>query len=223
MRILIIEDDKRIRINLEKMLKNANFAVDTSENGRDGLDKARDEEYDAIVLDWRLPDLEGILVCQKLREEKITTPIIMLTAKSELEDKLKGLNTGADDYLTKPFEAKELLARIHAIIRRKGTINTQPIITIADLKIDTNCCQVWRNGKEITLSPKEYSLLEYLAKYKGKVIDRVELLSHVWDENADLFSNTVDVHIWYLREKIDKDSKLKLIKTVKGKGYAIYE
>lgn len=223
MRILVVEDDKRIADNLEKILKSRSFAVDTAYNGNIGLEKALDECYDLLILDWMLPDIEGIDIAKKLREEKINTPILILTAKSQLEDKIEGLNIGADDYLTKPFEMGELLARISAILRRKGTASGLPEIKIGDLVINTNTCAVWRGEKRIELSPKEYALLEYLAKFNGKVVERIELLTHVWDENADLFSNTVDVHIRYLRKKIDRGFKKKLIRTVKGKGYAIWE
>lgn len=221
MRILIIEDDSRTLENLVKILKKQTFAIDQATNGQKGLDKAFAEDYDLILLDWMLPDLSGIEVCRQLRLEGKTTSILMLTAKSQLEDKLEGLNTGCDDYLTKPFAMEELLARIRALLRRRGHIAPTPLIEICDLKIDTISCRVWRKKQMIELSPKEYALLEYLARFKGQAINRIELLSHVWDENTDLFSNTVDVHIRYLRKKIDQGFKRKLIQTIKGRGYSL--
>lgn len=223
MRILIIEDDRRTAENISKILRHESYAVDCAYSGNDGLDKACSENYDLIILDRRLPDIEGIEVCRTLRKDKNNTPVLILTAKGQLEDKIEGLNTGADDYLTKPFEMTELLARIKALVRRNYPMESLPVIEIGDLKLDTSTCRVWRNGKEIILSPKEYALLEYLARFKGKALDRMDILSHVWDENADMFSNTVDVHIRYLRKKIDGDYSKKLIQTIKGKGYGLWE
>lgn len=165
----------------------------------------------------------GIDLCNKLREKKYSTPILILTARSQTDDVIAGLQKGADDYLVKPFEMEILIARIKALLRRKNTILIPPILTVADLTLNSNTRQVKRAGAEIPLAPREYVLLEYLLKNKGRVIDRMELMEHVWGETIDEFSNTVDVHIRYLRKKIDEPFKKALIKTVKQKGYMICE
>lgn len=223
MHILIIEDDSVISRNLKKILENEKFQVTTAANAQDGLYQAVEESYDVIILDRMLPDEDGDAVCRKIREKNITTPILMLTARSQLEDKVEGLVSGADDYLTKPFAKEELIARIKALIRRKSGPSLSPVIKIGNLSINTNSAQVDRNGKVIKLAPKEYALLEYLALNKCKIIDRMTLLHHVWGEDIDSFSNTVDVHVRYLRRKIDSKSEKKLIKTVKNKGYMLCE
>jgi len=221
MHILIVEDDKRITSNIEKILIAQGYQVTTSYNAEEGLYLAKEEKYDAVILDWMLPDESGIKLCEKLRTQHNPTPILMLTAKSQLEDKVEGLTSGADDYLTKPFAKEELLARIKALIRRSLKTEGSPLIEIADLKINTNTAQVTRAGKNINLAPREYDLLEYLAQHKNCIIDRMTLLHHVWGEDIDPFSNTVDVHIRYLRKKIDQGFVRSLIKTVKNKGYMI--
>jgi len=201
-------------------LRRSGFAVDTAENLEQAFQKLADNEYDLLVLDWLLPDGQGIDLCRSLRRDKNNIPILLLTAKSLISDKITGLDAGADDYLSKPFDAGELLARIRSLLRRQPQI-APSLIEIDDLIIDTNLHQVTRAGVQIKLSPKEYSLLEYLAINVNIALDRLTILSHVWDENADLFSNTVDVHIRYLRQKIDANSSKKLIKTIKGKGYSL--
>lgn len=221
MHILIIEDDERIANNLKKLLETAGFQTTVASNGEEGIFQALEETYDVIVLDWMLPDYDGIEVCRKIRKKKNTTPVIMLTAKSQLENKIEGLNVGADDYLTKPFEGRELLARIKALIRRRSGKTQSPLIKIRNLEINTNTTMVKINNKIIKLAPKEYALLEYLAANKGKVIDRMTLLHHVWGEDIDEFSNTVDVHIRYLRQKIDDGQERKFIQTIKNKGYML--
>lgn len=221
MHILIIEDDERIANNIKKLLESADFKTTVATNGEDGLYQAIEETYDVIILDWMLPDQDGIEVCKKIRQKKNTTPIIILTAKSQLENKIEGLNVGADDYLTKPFEGQELLARIKALIRRQSGKTQSPLIKIGRLEINTNTTVVKLNGNIVSLAPREYALLEYLAVNKGKVIDRMTLLHHVWGEDIDEFSNTIDVHIRYLRQKIDINQEKKLIQTVKNKGYML--
>lgn len=221
MHILIVEDDDRIAKNIKKILESDNFKVTIAANGEDGLYQAVEETYDVIILDWMLPDQDGITVCKKIRQKKNTTPIIILTAKSQLENKIEGLNVGADDYLTKPFEGQELLARVKALIRRQSGRTQSPVIKIGHLEIDTNTTIVKMNRQVVNLAPKEYALLEYLAVNKGRVIDRMTLLHHVWGEDIDEFSNTIDVHIRYLRQKIDDNQEKKLIRTVKNKGYML--
>lgn len=222
MRILIIEDDTRIADNVRDMLTRATYAADVAYNGRTGLKMADDEDYDLIVLDWMLPDIDGTVVCRTLRRQGTITPILMLTAKTQVEDVIEGLDAGADDYLTKPFQMQELLARVRALLRRQGPATLEPQITVADLVIDTNTGSVTRAGRHISLSPKEYALLEYLGRHAGQTVGRLDLLTHVWDANTDVFSNTVDVHIRYLRQKIDSGATPPLIHTVKGKGYVLW-
>ena len=221
MHILLIEDDVRIAINIKKFLVKENFLITHVKNAEDALFQAETETYDVIILDWMLPDQDGPSICQTLRSKLNTTPILMLTAKSQIEDKVEGLASGADDYLTKPFSFEELLARIKALIRRKSGVTQSPLIVVNDLVIDTNLNQVKRSGKLIDLSPREYSLIEYLAINKNKTVDRMSLLHHVWGEDIDVLSNTIDVHIRYLRKKIDDNFEKKLIKTIKNKGYLL--
>lgn len=222
MRILVVEDEHRIGTTIKKGLELEKYAVDLAFDGRDGLDLATTEEYDCLILDLMLPGIDGISICKKLRQNSIHTPILILTAKSQTEDKIAGLNSGADDYLTKPFSFEELLARVRALIRRpSGSQNL--ILKIGDLEIDTINYLVKRGGKEISLSGKEYSLLEYLMRHSGKIISKEQITSHVWDYDDDILPNTVEVYIRKLRLKIEtpfKNKKL-LLKTVRGFGYKI--
>src|SRR3989338_3181017 len=221
MHILIIEDDEIIAKNIKTYLKNKGFISTIAANIVDGTYCLQIDSYDVVVLDWMLPDGSGLDFCKTLREKNIAVPIIMLTAKSQLEDKVEGLIHGADDYLTKPFALEELHARVKALARRSTQNNPSHIINIGDLVIDTNTTKVMRNNHEIILAPKEYALLEYLVMHKCKVIDRMTLLHHVWGEDINPFSNTIDVHVRYLRRKIDDPYKKKLLQTVKNKGYMI--
>lgn len=223
MHVLIIEDDSLIANNIQKMLQGVGITSTIASTGEDGIFQAETETYDVIILDWMLPGKQGNEVCKIIRKKDNKTPIIMLTAKSQLDDKIEGLDTGADDYLTKPFAMEELIARVKALIRRKSGKTVSPILTVLDLSINTNTHEVKRGDKIIPLAPREYSLLEYLVSNKGKAVDRDALLHHVWGEHIDPFSNTVDVHIRYLRKKMDDKFAKKLIKTVKNKGYAIWE
>lgn len=222
MRVLIVEDEHKIANSIKQGLEQEGFAVDVTFDGLTGYDLASTEDYDLIILDLMLPKMEGTKVCLNLRDMDIHTPIIMLTAKSELEDKIRGLNCGADDYLTKPFSFTELLARIRALLRRpKNLVPT--VLNCGDLEIDTQYFSVKRNDKEIELSKKEFSLLEYLIRNKGNVLSKEKIIEHVWDYEADILPNTVEVYIGYLRNKIDRPfkNKPKLIKTVRGFGYKI--
>lgn len=221
MHVLIVEDDNVIAENIRQGFRESHIEstiVDSAEKARELVEIS---SYDLVVLDWMLPGMTGKTLCTKLRKSGILTPILLLTAKSQLDDKIEGLNEGADDYLTKPFAMRELIARAKALFRRHEKGTASPIIQIGNLFIDTNTTQVRRGKNMIALAPKEYTLLEYLARNAGIVIDRLSLLHHVWGENVDEFSNTIDVHIRYLRRKIDDPYRKKLIHTVKNKGYMV--
>lgn len=222
MRILVVEDEHQIANSIKKGLEQENYAVDVAYGGIEGYDLAATEDYDAIVLDLLLPGMDGIEICRKLRAEKIHTPILILTAKGQLEDKVEGLNAGADDYLVKPFAFAELLARIRALIRRPKTANS-PVLAFDDLTLNTLTYEVKRGGKEIRLSRKEFALLEYLMRPPKQVFTKEQIIGHVWNYDADILPNTVEVYIGYLRNKIDRPfpKKLALIHTVRGFGYKI--
>lgn len=220
MKILIIEDEKRLAETLKRGLEENSFAVDLSFDGEEGLYMAETSQYDAVLLDIMLPKLDGFTVLGRLREKKNNVPVIMLTARGEIGSRVKGLNKGADDYIAKPFEFSELLARLNAVIRRnKGSAS--PLIEIDDLMIDINSRTVTRAGDRIDLSSREYVILEYLALNKDRVISRTELSEHVYDMDSDLDSNIINVYINYLRNKIDKGHDKKMIQTVRGAGYII--
>jgi len=222
MRILVVEDEHKIANSIKKGLEQEVYAVDVSYDGLEGFDLATSEEYDVIILDLMLPGMDGIEICKKLREEKNHTPILILTAKGQLQDKVSGLNSGADDYLVKPFAFEELLARIRALSRRpvKGL---SAKIKVGNLELDSINFDVKRNGKNIELSKKEFSLLEYLMRNSGKIINKDAIIAHVWNYDADILPNTVEVYIGYLRKKIDNDfsNEKPLLKTVRGFGYKI--
>ncbi|OGM11938.1 DNA-binding response regulator [Candidatus Woesebacteria bacterium RBG_16_34_12] len=222
MRILVVEDEHRIANAIKKGLEQENFAVDVSYNGSDGYDLASTEEYDVIILDLMLPGMDGLHVCKKLREEKNHTPILILTAKGSLEDKVKGLNLGADDYLVKPFAFEELLARIKALTRRPQN-GGDAVLKIRNLTLDSINYEVKRNGKAINLSRKEFALLEYIMRNPDKIMTKDQIIAHVWDYDADILPNTVEVYIGYLRKKIDSafPKSKPLIQTVRGFGYRI--
>jgi len=223
MRILVIEDEKKIADFIKRGLKEEGYAVDAAHDGEAGLFLAKTNDYDLILLDLMLPKIDGITVCKKLREGKILSPIIMLTAKDAVEDKVTGLDAGADDYLTKPFAFEELLARIRAILRKKGEQQQATKLSVGDLMLDLYTHKVTRAGKEIELTSKEYALLEYLMRNSGKVVTRTMISEHVWDIDFDTFTNVIDVYINYLRNKIDSADKKKLIQTVRGRGYILKE
>ena len=202
-------------------LKRKGYSVDLSESIEDAYDKSTTEDYDLIILDRGLPDGDGLTLIKKIRDEDVHIPILALTARNEDIDIIEGLNLGADDYLSKPFDMEILIARIKALTRRLNKIPLKPILEINDLVINLNSAEVKRNNVTIKLSPREYSILEYMAIHPNQIIDRMTLLSHAWDENVDMFSNTVDVHIKYLRNKVDEGHEVKLIKTIRGKGYML--
>ena len=223
MRILIIEDEHKVANSIKKGLEQEAYAVDVAYDGEEGFDLASAEDHDVIILDLMLPKMDGMEICQKLRkEENIHTPILMLTAKGQLEDKINGLNVGADDYLVKPFAFAELLARIRALTRRPKN-GLSSILAVKDLNLNTITFEVRRAGKQIKLSKKEFALLEYLLRHQDKTITKDQIINHVWDYDADVLPNTVEVYIGYLRNKIEKPFKNKpaLIQTIRGFGYKV--
>lgn len=222
MRLLIIEDEQDLAKNLKKGLTEQGYAVDTVSDGEEGEYLAETEPFDLIILDLMLPKIDGLTVSKHLRGKGISVPILMLTAKSRLEDKIEGFDTGADDYLTKPFSMQELSARIKALLRRKDKVEL-PILTVGDLTIDLLRHEVKLGRERIYLTPKEFSILELLAKYKNEVVTRSTILDHVWDTNYEGNSNIVDVIVGTLRKKIDKPGKPKLIHTVYGVGFKLSE
>lgn len=220
MRILLIEDERRLSTIIKKGLVEDGFAVDTVYDGQEGLYLAESETYDVIILDIMLPKRDGLEICRGLRGKHIKTPILMLTAKTTIEDKVLGLDSGADDYLAKPFAFLELRSRIHALIRRSKQ-ESLPVLSVADIILDPIKHKVFRDGAEITLTPKEFSILELLLRYKDEVVTRTMITEHVWDYNFEGMSNVVDVFVASLRRKIDKKAGNKLIHTIHGVGYTI--
>ena len=222
MKILIIEDEKDLAEIIKQGLEENSFSVEMCHDGEEGLFMAENYPYDAVLLDIMLPTMDGFTVLKKLREQKIKVPVLMLTARGEMDDKVKGLDIGADDYLVKPFEFPELISRLKAIIRRnKG--EASPLISIGDLTIDINSMAVKRADKEIKLSSREYRILMYLSLNRGRVISREQIAEYIYDPDHDHDSNIIDVYINYLRNKIDKDHADKLIHTIRGEGYVMKE
>ena len=221
MRILVIEDDLKIAEFIQKGLKSSGFAVDHAATGNQGFEMAFGEPYDTMVVDIMLPELDGISLIKKIRGEKNNTPIIILSARDRVDDRVNGLQAGADDYLTKPFAFSELLARIQALIRRASNITDPVNLSYADLSIDILKRQVKRNDEIVELQPLEFSLLEYLLRNRERVVSRTMIMEHVWDYNFDPMTNVVEARICRLRDKIDKDFEPKLIHTVRGAGYVL--
>jgi heavy metal response regulator len=222
MRVLIIEDEKKIADFIKRGLKEEGYLADVAYDGEEGHFLVSTNEYDLLILDLMLPKIDGISLCRRLRQENVFVPIIMLTAKDSVKDKVSGLDSGADDYLTKPFAFEELLARIRAVLR-KGETKTPTKIQVADLTLDLLSHKVTRDDREITLTTKEYALLEYLMRNAGTVVTRTMIAEHVWDINFDTLTNVIDVYINYLRNKVDSRSKKKLIYTIRGRGYLLKE
>lgn len=222
MRILVIEDEHRIAQSIKKGLEMEQYAVDMAFTGNTGFDLAVTEDYDLIILDLMLPEMDGATLCRNVRKAKIHTPILILTAKTQIEDRVKGLDGGADDYLTKPFAFEELLARVRALIRRPKEI-LEDILVLKDLSMNTKQFQITRGEKSIHLSRKEFSLLEYLIRNRGKIVSKDQIISHVWNYDADILPNTVEVYIRNVRNKIDRPfpKKESLIQTVRGFGYTV--
>jgi DNA-binding response OmpR family regulator len=220
MRILIIEDEKPLADIIKKGLEEEDYAVDVAYNGEDGLFMAENEPSDLIILDIMLPIVDGITILKRIRKAGVKTPVIMLTAKDALMDKVSGLDSGADDYLTKPFLFEELLARMRALLRRESEVKTT-VIEIGDVAINMATHEVKRKGRDIPLSAKEYALLEFMAINSNKVLSRTVLTEHLYDYSFDLDSNVIDVFIHRIRDKIDKGSERKLIHTLRGSGYML--
>jgi DNA-binding response OmpR family regulator len=220
MRVLLVEDYEPLARSLAQGLREAGYAVDRSADGEEGLGFAESNPYDAIVLDVMLPKMDGLSVLKTLRERQNPAAVLMLTARDQLADRVAGLDAGADDYLVKPFELAELLARLRAVIRRRYNVG-EAVIRIADLEVDTAARVVKRAGLAVALSAREYALLEYLALRKEQIVTRAEIWEHVYDFASDPSSNVVDVYIGYLRKKIDADHEPKLIQTRRGLGYLL--
>jgi len=222
MKVLVIEDEKDVAQSI-KIILDQHFVVDLAYTGEDGEYKAQINDYDIILLDYVLPDVDGLMVCSYLRKHKINTPILFLTYKDEVQDKVGALNAGADDYLSKPFSPMELIARIRAMLRRTRIDPHGNSLEIDSLILDSLTRTVMRDQKSIRLRRKEFDLLEYLMRNRNRVLTRGMILEHVWEQGTDELSNTVDVHIKYLRDKVDRPYKKKLIQTVHGVGYKIEE
>ncbi|MDQ6672377.1 MAG: response regulator transcription factor [Chloroflexota bacterium] len=221
MRILVVEDEHKLASVLKRGLEEHGYAVDAAYDGEDGLALATAEPYDLIVLDIMLPGLDGLSLCNQLRVQKMHMPILMLTARDAVDDRVAGLDSGADDYLTKPFAFRELLARIRALLRRDGLSARDPILKIGDLQIDTVSHEVRRSGKLIDLTSKEYAILEYFARNPNRVLTRTQIAEHVWDFDFVSMSNVIDVYIGYLRRKLSDDSEPRLLRTIRGTGYQL--
>lgn len=216
MHILVIEDQRKLADNIRQFLELEHYSVTVANDGRDGFEQAMTHDFDVIILDINLPGMDGYLLCTMLRQNKKNMPILMLTARAKQQEVVHGLNIGADDYLTKPFDLSELLARVRALLRRNG--DKQPVLSAGNVVMDTATQEVRKKNKKISLSPKEFALLHFLLHHKGVVQDRPTIIEHVWGGRDELlFSQTVDVHIAYLRRKLGKD----VIQTVPGKGYLV--
>jgi len=223
MRILLVEDDLKTASFISKGLKEAGFAVDHIADGESGLQMASVESYDAAIVDIMLPKMDGLTLIETLRQEKINTPVIILSAKRAVDDRVKGLQRGGDDYLTKPFAFSELLARVQGLIRRNSGVLEPTSLTVSELSMDLLTREVAREGKEIDLQPREFALLEYLMRNQGKVVSKTMIMEHVWNYNFDPQTNVVEARICRLRDKVDKDFGKKLIHTIRGVGYVLKE
>ena len=223
MRILLVEDDLKIASFIIKGLRATGYAVDHAADGEEGLHLALTEPYDTAIIDIMLPKLDGLALIERMRKEKINTPVIILSARDSIDDRVKGLQTGGDDYLTKPFAFSELLARVQALIRRAGGISEATQLNVGDLSINLLTREVTRGGRKIELQPLEFSLLEYLVRSKGRIVSKTMIMEHVWDYNFDPQTNVVEVRISRLRDKIDRGFDKKLIHTVRGVGYVLKE
>ncbi len=222
MRILVVEDEQKVASFIQKGLEEEGHAVDVALDGEDGLTVALDGVHDLLVLDIMLPKRDGLSVLRELRQCRIQTPVLLLTARDAVPDRVTGLDAGADDYLVKPFAFDELLARIRALLRRRGG-DRLAVLTAADLSLDPAAREVRRGGKKIDLTAKEFALLEYLLRNKGRVLNRALIAQHVWDYDFDSGTNVIDVYINYLRKKVDADFTRRLIHTVRGAGYVLRE
>jgi two-component system, OmpR family, response regulator len=223
MRILVVEDEHKIANAIKQGLEQERFAVDVEYDSDSGLGAALNETYDLMIIDRMLPgSIEGVDICRSVREAHIHTPILLLTAKDQIKDRVEGLNSGADDYLIKPFSFEELLARVRALMRRPAQASSNTI-KVGDLSLDTISYEVKRSGRKIELSAKEFALLEYMMRNTGRVLSKDNIISHVWDFDSDVLPNTVEVYIGYLRTKIDKPFGRPLLHTNRGFGYSLAE
>ena len=220
MRVLIAEDDTKLARALARGLRADGYAVDVAETGEDALFNARVHTYDAVILDVMLPGIDGVEVCRSLRGLQLWAPVIMLTARDGVADRIRGLDAGADDYLVKPFDYGELVARLRALIRRGGT-ERPPVLVVGDVQVDPAARTVTRSGRPVELTAKEFALLEYLVRHAGRVVTRTELLEHVWDANYEGSGNVVDVYVGYLRRKLDDRSGGSMIRTLRGAGFVV--
>jgi DNA-binding response OmpR family regulator len=222
MHVLVVEDEKRLAFLLRRVLLEERHSVDLAHDGHSGLDLALSGTYDVVILDIMLPGLDGLEICRQMRAERVMTPVLMLTARGEVEDRVTGLNIGADDYLTKPFAMEELLARINALLRRRERLfDDNLLLTVGDLTLDLVRHEARRAGQVIELTAKEFALLEYLMRHAGQALTRTQITDAVWRYDLDALSNVVDLYIHYLRDKIDQGFAYPLIKTVRGVGYKI--
>jgi DNA-binding response OmpR family regulator len=220
MRILVVEDEAKVASFIRRALEEESYAVDVCADGARGLDLARAGCYDLVILDLMLPEMPGLEVLKALRKEQVAAPVLILTARSELDQKVKGLDAGADDYLTKPFAIEELLARVRVLLRR-GSGEAAGVLQVDDLVLNPATREVTRGGKRIELTAKEYALLEYLMRNAGRVLTRPMIAEHVWNQDFDTFTNVIDVYVNYLRNKIDRGQERKLLQTVRGSGYTL--
>ncbi|MEW6660486.1 MAG: response regulator transcription factor [Thermodesulfobacteriota bacterium] len=220
MRILVVEDEKKVAGFIKKGLEEEGYAIDVAFDGREGLLRALDGVYDLIILDLNLPQMDGLRVLREFRQHRGKTPVLLLTVRAAIEDKVLGLDTGADDYLTKPFSFQELLARIRALLRRRVEA-ASPLLQVADLTLDPARRLVSRGPEKIDLSTKEFALLDYFMRHPGRVLTRTMIGEHVWDYDFDPMSNIIDVYVNYLRKKIDAGRERKLLRTVRGVGYVL--
>ena len=223
MYILVVEDERRLAQVIRKVLEEEGHTVDVAYDGEDGLAMAMEGSHDVIALDILLPGMDGLEVCRALRANRVDTPVLLLTALDAVEDRVRGLDAGADDYLPKPFAFQELLARLRALGRRRVQAREPDRLRTGDLVLDLRRRRAERNGKTIELSPKEYALLEFLMRNEGRVVTRTQILDHVWGYDYSPDSNLVDVYVTYLRRKVDRGHQRKLIRTVRGAGYALEE
>jgi len=223
MRLLLVEDDLKIAAFIMKGMKEAGFAVDHAKDGEDGLHMTVSETYDVIICDLMLPKLDGLSIIERMRRRKIETPVIILSAKRTVDDRIRGLQIGGDDYLTKPFAFAELLVRVQALIRRACKISEPAHLVVGDLSLDMAAREVERAGRQISLQPKEFSLLEFMMRNPGKVLSKTMIMEHVWNYDFDPGTNVVEARICKLREKVDQDFESKMIQTVYGVGYVLKE
>ena len=220
MRILVVEDEHKLAAVVRRGLEEHGYAVDVAYDGDDALAMAQAEPYDLIVLDIMLPGIDGITVCQRLREARKNMPVLMLTARDTVDDRVAGLDAGADDYLVKPFAFRELLARVRALLRRDG-LSRDPVLRVGDLELDTVSHEVRRSGRFVDLTSKEYAMLEYFMRNPNRVLTRTQIAEHVWDYDFMSMSNVIDVYVRYLRRKLGDDQEPRLFRTVRGTGYQL--